>query len=497
MGKTYIIRLCTILGILIALPGLHPGQSRAQSIDLTLEDAINLAQERSPSSKVAERGYLTQYWTHQAYRARFLPQLSLGVGAPNLIRAIESISQDDGTTRFRARQQANSALDLSLRQYIPTTGGTIYLQSNINRVDLFGTQNIYYWQSSPVVLGLSQPIFQFDETRWSREIENIQYRLSRREYLEQMADLTIDVIDEFFNVYIAEISVNIARFNATINDTIYSIAQGRYTVGNIAENDLLQSELALINARTQLENALLSYDHAKARLKTLLGIPQETTIGVIPPEEPLKVQVEMATALDQAKQNRSAYIEQELREHQAERTLARARSDARFSTTINARVGYNQTGDTFATLYDRLQGQQFFNVQMEVPLVQWGSGKAEIASARNALERIEHSNEIQREELLQEVRYMVRNFQLLQDQLLIAAKTDTIASRRFTVSKDRYLIGKIDITNLQIAQNEKDMARRNYMQTLRNYWTTYYQLEEFTLYDFVHQRPVSYRYPEP
>jgi outer membrane protein TolC len=59
------------------------------------------------------------------------------------------------------------------------------------------------------------------------------------------------------------------------------------------------------------------------------------------------------------------------------------------------------------------------------------------------------------------------------------------------VAKNRYLIGKIDITNLQIAQNEKDMARLSYFQALRQYWVAYYQLRRASLYDFVKAEKVK------
>ena len=64
--------------------------------------------------------------------------------------------------------------------------------------------------------------------------------------------------------------------------------------------------------------------------------------------------------------------------------------------------------------------------------------------------------------------------------------------RRYDVSKNRYLIGRIDITNLFIAQNAKDGARRNYIQSLRSYWTGYYNLRRLTLCDFEQGEPILY-----
>lgn len=59
-----------------------------------------------------------------------------------------------------------------------------------------------------------------------------------------------------------------------------------------------------------------------------------------------------------------------------------------------------------------------------------------------------------------------------------------MASKRFEVAKNRYVIGRIGIDNLYIAQTEKDQALQQYVQSLRGYWLAYYRLRRATLYDF-------------
>ena len=68
--------------------------------------------------------------------------------------------------------------------------------------------------------------------------------------------------------------------------------------------------------------------------------------------------------------------------------------------------------------------------------------------------------------------------------LVISVQSDTGASNRFDVAKNRSVIGRIDIGALHIAQNEKDGARQAYVQALRGYWSAYYRLRRLTLYDF-------------
>jgi outer membrane protein TolC len=80
--------------------------------------------------------------------------------------------------------------------------------------------------------------------------------------------------------------------------------------------------------------------------------------------------------------------------------------------------------------------------------------------------------------------YQAARLNLLQRQVGVAAKSDTIAQRRFDVAKERYVIGKIDIPILFIAQSEKDNARRANYQTLWDFWAAYYRVRRLALYDF-------------
>jgi Outer membrane efflux protein len=68
--------------------------------------------------------------------------------------------------------------------------------------------------------------------------------------------------------------------------------------------------------------------------------------------------------------------------------------------------------------------------------------------------------------------------------LAISSTADTVAQKRFDVAYNRYVIGRISIDNLYIAQQEKDQARTQYVRALRGYWEAYYRLRRVTLYDF-------------
>ena len=53
-----------------------------------------------------------------------------------------------------------------------------------------------------------------------------------------------------------------------------------------------------------------------------------------------------------------------------------------------------------------------------------------------------------------------------------------MSQKREQLTRNRYYIGKIDVTDLNIAINEKEGARRGYMNALREFWLAYYDLRE-------------------
>jgi len=65
-----------------------------------------------------------------------------------------------------------------------------------------------------------------------------------------------------------------------------------------------------------------------------------------------------------------------------------------------------------------------------------------------------------------------------------------VAGKRFDVALNRYVIGRIAIDNLYIAQSEKDQALAGFVQALRGYWQAYYRLRRLTLFDFATGQPI-------
>jgi outer membrane protein TolC len=128
---------------------------------------------------------------------------------------------------------------------------------------------------------------------------------------------------------------------------------------------------------------------------------------------------------------------------------------------------------------------------VNMPMIQWGAGRADIEEAKANEQRMQANNKSRRDALIEDARFSVLQLQQAQRNVLISSKADTVAAKQFEVAKARYVIGKIAILDLYNAQNEKDNAVIARVQALRNYWTAYYHLRRVTLYDFAAKQEMS------
>ena len=477
---------------LLLLLGLTAAAYGQEQRALTLQQSIDLAQNSSPAAEIARLTFDQSHWGFRSFRAQYMPSLSVSGNAPGLQRSFQNILTPDGTVEYVERNATFGRANLSINQLIPMTGGQISLTSGLNRLNnVVGEENFTQWSSAPLVISLSQPLRQFNDMKWTRRTEPLRYEVARRGYAEDFETIAIDITTRFFSVYIAQMNRDIATFNAAVNDTIFTLSKGRFEIGAIAENDLLQSELALLNAQSDQSRAEITYQEALQNLKLALDLPYDTDLTIVPPSTVPPLVVDADEAVAQARRHRPAFVTLDLASVEAERELVRAKRSSGFSASLEASYGLNQRSDAFDGVYNNPLNQQQFTVNFSVPIFRWGLGRANIEAAIARQQQVERDAEVQRKELDQEVYFEALQMQQLQQQVVIDAKADTVAARRFEVAKNRYIIGKIFITDLFDAQREKDGSRRGYIQTLQQFWTAYFNLRRLTLYDFIRQVPLQ------
>lgn len=469
---------------LLAAPPLAAQQTDGDTLSVTLEDAVAMALGRGYEATAAEATRDAALFRGAAFRSRLLPQVSLSATAPAYNSSIIEVLQPDGSTLFRTQDQTTTALSATVSQLLPWTGGEFFVTSSLTRLSVSGAQDELTYSSTPVNIGFRQPIFRPNTVGWDRREQDVRTEVADRQFLEDREGIALATTGLFFDVYGARMDWETARTNVAVNDTLYTLNTGRYEIGKIGENDLLQSELALLQARTNLDAATLALERALGALRIALHLPEGAPLAVIAPAETPDFEPDTALAVAEAMRNRATVSSVELQQVQAERRVTEAKLNNGFGATLQASYGFNATGGELSGAYQNLLEAQRLTFSVEIPLVQWGARSNEVGAARMELDAVEAETQVTLERTAHEARFAALQLSQARRALALSAKADTVAQKRFEVAYNRYGIGRISIDNLFIAQREKDAARRQYVQALRGYWEAYYRLRQVTLYDF-------------
>jgi len=465
--------------------------------ELTFDEVVQLAREQSPDAIMAKHRFRASYWEFRTYKADYLPNLSQSTTFPEFSRAIKKYQNPDGTYIYVEDNLNSSTVNLNLRQNVGFTGGQIFATSNLTRLDEFGDSDVNTsYLSTPISIGYRQPVMFYNEYKWQKKIEPLKYEEAQKEYITSLENVALKAVNYFFDLALAQQNLQVAQINYSNADTLYQIAEGRYNIGTIAENELMQMELSLLNAGSDLNAAKVDLEIKKFQLRSFLGFNEKVDLKLIIPKDIPELTVEVEDALAKANENNPEQLAFERQLIEAERDVAKAKSEKGLQADLFASIGYTQQSQEFSNVYVNPQDQQRFTLGLEVPILDWGLGRGRYKMAQSSQEVIKTTVEQAKTDFVQSVYLNVMQFNLQDDQVAIAAKSDTIAQKRYDMTKQRFLIGKVDVLDLNVALSEKDGAKSNYIAALRKYWSNYYTLRLITLYDFLEDKPLKADFDE-
>ena len=478
-----------ILLLIAAACGMEAAAPAQEALELTLQQTIRHAQEQSPDAQSARHSFRSSYWNYRYYRANYLPNLTL-TSNPYLDRAINKVTLGDGSVKFVEQNLLASDLTLSLTQNVPWTGGTFFVETSAQRIDLF-SDNSHSYQTSPVNVGYTQSLFGYNSLKWDRRIEPVRYREARKRYAETLELVAAAATQKFFALATAQSNYEIACTNYANADTLYIYARGRYDIGTISENEMLQLEINKLTEETNRMNARIEVDNAMQELRSYLGIQQDVDLKVRIEDFVPDLQIDLNEALLLAAQNSPDIENMQRRRLESESAVAQARANAGLKADIYLRFGLTQTADRWKNAWRNPMDQQYVSLSVSLPILDWGRGKGQVRVAKSNRDLVQTQVEQDKTDFDLNIRKLVKQFNLQAQRVHIAARTDTTAQRRADVARRLYLLGQSTILDLNASITEKDSARRNYVTALYDYWSLYYTLRSLTLYDFRQDQPLE------
>jgi outer membrane protein TolC len=491
----YKIMVKNLLFSIITLSLFVVSYAEAQEVKkLNFDEVIKLSEDQSPNALMAKHRFRASYWQYRTFVAQYRPSLTLEGTSPDYSTAYDKVwnSTTEGYD-YRATNTLSNLGSLSLAQNIGLTGGSISLNSDLTVFNDFENDSRRFI-TVPLSIGLNQPIFRYNALKWQKKTEPLKYEAARKTFLSNIEGVHRQAVQNFFSLALAQINKQIAEMNYSNADTLWRIAKGRYDLGTIAEDELLQMQLSWLNAETARKEAEMNLRDREIRLRSFLGFNENVRVELILPTEIPTLQVTTQEVFDLAMANNPEILNQQLTLLTAQSSVAQAKAERGFNANLVASFGLRDQDADLNLAYSDMNQQQRIRVGFTLPILDWGLGRGKYKMAQSSLELAQVQSQQAIVDFQQNLYLDVEQFNLQAAQVGIAAKSDTVAQKMFEVTKQRFLIGKIAVLELNNADTKKDQNRRAYVQALQNYWSYYYNLRSLTLYDFVNRRPLDTDY---
>lgn len=455
------------------------------AVKLDLKRTIELANDSSLTAFRYQNMYLSGYWAYRTYKANRLPSLTMNLMSAQYYRYItQRYDSNRDMDVYREQQMLSASGGLSLRQNFDLTGGTFYIDSDLEYMRNFGETKSVQFASVPLRVGYSQSLLGYNPFRWERKIEPLKFEKVKKEFVYNTEVVAEEAVSYFFSLAMAQADYRLALENVASTDTLYSIGMQRYRIAAISRADLLTLQLDKVNARNTLENAQIALKRAMFALASYLNMDKDTQIELELPSRPEAMEIPVEEALAKAKANNPEYLQQRQNVLESEREVNRTRIESRFNASVNASVGFNQVAESLKHAYREPLQQDVVNISVSIPLIDWGVRKGRYNMARNNLNVVTIASQQEELKLEEEVTMTVSDFNIQQHLIRSAEEALELAVMAYEQTRQRFIIGKADVNSLTLSLNRQQQAQKNYISALQNYWLNYYKIRKLTLHDF-------------
>ncbi|MCU0422575.1 MAG: TolC family protein [Bacteroidia bacterium] len=464
---------------------------------LTLQQAIALAQTQSIKAAINKNNSEVAYQTYRLQRAQLFPQVNLNANLPGYTNSITSVTQPDGTIKFTTVEQAYSSTGISLTQKIAATGGTFTASSNINRFDRLTGDRTSNFNTQPFVLGLSQPLFRFNETAFNVKVAQMSLLISSKVFVKDQEAIAVEVCTQFNSLLQMQQQIMLLKLTKLRTDTLFNNSKLKLKLGSIGEEEYLQIQLEQINNTTALQQAEMNAELLRMKFCNLLNLPTNTliTLVVSTPNNLTAAVIDNINnnlLFEQYKNNNPEYEQLRVKQFQHIADVKRAKLSRLPNLNLTAGYGSNQSASTFNNAYENVLTQRNATLGISMPIFTSGANNANLKIVNYQQQNLQLQRQQLEQRVMNDLMKMMQTFRVSIIQIQNSQLADSIAQRRYQISMNKYQAGKITYNDLLLAQNQQIQANQNYLNAIAAYWQAYYQLRLTTLYDVTKQEPLYY-----
>ena len=464
--------------ILITLPGL--GQS---TTSLSLEDVVQIALSQAPATRNSENEFETSLWRFKNYKAQLRPQLFLEGMLPNFQQSVIPVVQPEGNTEFRKVTQNSMYSRLMLSQVIPFTGTQIWTTSDFTRIDNLENNTTQY-NARPLTIGIRQPIFAFNQQKWSKKIEPLYLEEAEKGLNEEMQLIMLEAASYFFDYLKIQTSYELAFSLYNDSKANLEIAKVKMERGLISANEHARVKLNMLMAQKTMNNAELDLQNASFLLKSFIGYKEDQDLTLEIPVDVPNFSIDTSKALEEALKNRKDPVELKRRMTEMNRDIDMAKKNNGLNTYLDGQYGMIQSANDYVQLFDEMENHKSLVLSLKIPILDWGRSSSNVKIAKANQKLLEYELGQLQTDFEREITTEIERFPLLYRQLDIGREADLLAQNAYKAAQQEYKNGDLSITELNIAQDNRQNTRQSFVGTIEEFWLSYYRIRYLTLYDF-------------
>ena len=477
--------------VLLLLTGLSVLSSMHAQTSLTIDQALDIAEENTPDLKASKLSLERYQYNLVAQQASLKSRFSLDLDPINYSR---SRRFDNRLSQWYTNETLATSGTFMVSQPILFTDGEISLintfgwQDNQSTVEGMDNRNRAF--SNDLYLRLTQPIFTYNRRKMELQQIEFDYENAGIRYALQRLNTERSITNQFYSVFMAQNNLTISREELENTRLSFEIIQNKVEADLSAREELYQAELNLANAQSAVEERNVSLENAKDQLKQTLGLPLNDDIEVTLVIKVSAVAIDLVQAVQRALSSRMELRQREIDIELAELQMIQTKSLNEFRGDISLSIGIIGDHERLHNVYDNPTQNPRVSVSLTVPIFDWGEKKARVRAQRVAqtLARLEQEN--LRTDIELEVRQTWRRLENLRTQIDIAEKSVRNAQLTYDLNLTRYREG--DLTGMEISQFQTQLSNRKitYAQAQINYKIELLNLKILTLHDFENDRAI-------
>jgi outer membrane protein len=464
---------------------------QAQSL-LTIDRSMDIAVENSPDMKQTELSLVRSQERLNAQRARLKSQFSITLDP---FEYEKTNRFDQQTSEWFLNESASSGGTFAINQRILPTDGQLMLVNRFSydysfTESAFAADPVSKTFNNRLYLQFTQPIFTYNRTKMETKTLELEYEASLIRYLLMRLTLERNVAQEFYSVYSNQMSLDIAKEDLKNNEESYEIIKNKVDGGLLALEELYQAEVNLATSRSGVYNAELNLENSKDQFKVLIGLPLDTAFLVAAEILADTVPVNQELAISHALANRMELRERQIDLENANFDLIVAKATNEFAGSVTASFGVQGNDEQFSNLFDTPTNTPAIGITFNIPIFDWGERKSEIRAAEASLESTQISYDVERKDIVMNIRSVVRSLKNLENQITIQRISVENAQLAYIINLERYRNGDLTSLDLGMYQNQLSESKLSLTNAIINYKIELLNLKIQTLYDFEKQIPI-------